>query len=60
MLKSFGCEVGIDGDGVAGKGLFPSKASKKGLNVGHCWGISAIPLVMVLLMKNRRPKTFWW
>ena len=60
MLKSFGCEVGIDGDGAFGKGLFPSKVSKKGLDVGHCWGMSAVPLVMVLLMKNRRPKTFWW
>ena len=60
VLKSFGCEVGIDGDGAFGKGLFPSKVSKKGLDVGHCWGMSAVPLVMVLLMKNRRPKTFWW
>ena len=59
VLKSFGCEVGIDGGGGAGKGLFPSKASKKRLDVDHCWGMSAVPLVMVLLMKNRRhPKPF--
>ena len=29
VLKSFGCEVGIDGGGMAGKSLFSSKASKR-------------------------------
>ena len=58
--KSLGCEVGLDGGGVVGKGLFPSKVSKKGLDIGHCWGVSALPLVMVLSTKKRRPKTLWW
>ena len=29
VLRSLGCEVGIDGGGMAGKSLFSSKASKR-------------------------------